>query len=101
MLGRCLAAPSAYPDWQSLDCQSEGPPEATCGSLSPVPSAPAAAQRSRKLRWRASGPTALKTLGSLVAAPGLMIVQKAAIKSQGGGERAEKHGSADPGTKES
>lgn len=41
------------------------------------------------------------TLGSLVAAPGLMIVQKVAIKSLGGGERAEKHSSADPGTKES
>lgn len=27
----------------------------------------------------------LRTLGSLVAAPGLMIVQKAAIKSLGGG----------------
>lgn len=41
------------------------------------------------------------TLGSLVAAPGLMIAQKSAIKRLGGGERTEKHSSADLGSKES
>lgn len=112
MLGRWQAAPPAHPDWQSLGCQSEGPLEATCGFSRLRLVLQRLCSGAESCGGVLRGPTAPQygpptdvagTLGSLVAAPGLMIVQKAAIKSLGGGERkrTEKHSSADPGTKES